>query len=122
IMVNSSTEGNISLEEQIQIGVGGFPLSIATADLNMDSTPEIIVANGEVEGMRIIHNFLPVNNQVVDLAYDINYDGVVNNSDFMMLLSFVILGNESVSAADINFDTEVDIFDFLLLSDFLHTI
>ena len=112
----------ISLEEQIQIGVGGFPLSIATADLNMDSTPEIIVANGEVEGMRIIHNFLPVNNQVVDLAYDINYDGVVNNSDFMMLLSFVILGNESVSAADINFDTEVDIFDFLLLSDFLHTI
>ena len=122
IMVNSSTEGNISLEEQIQIGVGGFPLSIATADLNMDSTPEIIVANGEVEGMRIIHNFLPVNNQVVDLAYDINYDGVVNNSDFMMLLSFVILGNESVSAADINFDSEVDIFDFLLLSDFLHTI
>ena len=63
IMVNSSTEGNISLEEQMIIGVGGFPLSIATADLNMDSTPEIVVANWEVEGMRVIHNFLPVEYQ-----------------------------------------------------------
>ena len=32
-----------------------------TADLNMDSTPEIIVSNWDVEGMRVIHNFLPVN-------------------------------------------------------------
>jgi len=50
---------------------------------------------------------------------DLNNDGVVNNSDFLMLLSFVIGGNDSVSAADINFDSEVDIFDLLLLSDFL---
>jgi hypothetical protein len=119
IMVNSSTEGNISLEEQMQIGVGGFPLSIATADLNMDYTPEIIVANWEVEGMRVIHNFLPVDEQTDNLNYDINNDGVVNISDFAMLLSFVIGGNDSVSAADINFDSEVDIFDLLLLSDFL---
>ena len=45
IMVNSSTEGNIALEEQMQIGVGNYPLSIATADINMDSTPEIVVSN-----------------------------------------------------------------------------
>ena len=51
--------------------------------------------------------------------YDINNDGVVNISDFEMLLSFVIVGNDSVSAADINFDSAVDIFDLLLLSDFL---
>jgi hypothetical protein len=36
-----------------------------------------------------------------------------------MLLSFVIGGNDSVSAADINFDSEVDIFDLLLLSDYI---
>jgi len=119
IMVNSSTEGNISLEEQMIIGVGGFPLSIATADLNMDSTPEIVVSNWEVEGLRVIHNFLPVDEQINDLLYDINNDGVVNNSDFVMLLSFVIGGNDSVSAADINFDSVVDIFDLLLLSDYL---
>ena len=119
IMVNSSTEGNISLEEQMIIGVGGFPLSIATAGLNMDYTPEIIVANWEVEGLRVIHNFLPVDEQTDNLPYDINSDGVVNISDFEMLLSFVIVGNESVSAADINFDSEVDIFDLLLLSDYL---
>jgi hypothetical protein len=119
IMVNSSTEGNISLEEQMQIGVGSYPLSIATADLNMDFTPEIVVANWEVEGLRIIHNFLPVDEQTEDLLYDINDDGLVNNSDFAMLLSLVINQNDSISTADINFDSEVDIFDLLLLSDFL---
>jgi len=119
IMVNSSTEGNISLEEQMIIGVGGFPLSIATADLNMDYTPEIVVANWEVEGLRVIHNFLPVAEQTDNLPYDINNDGVVNISDFEMLLSFVIGGNDSVGAADINFDSEVDIFDLLLLFDYI---
>jgi len=119
IMVNTSTEGNIALEEQMIIGVGNYPLSIASADLNMDSTPEIVVANWEVEGMRVIHNFLSVEEQTNELPYDINNDGVVNNSDFVMLLSFVIGGNDSVSAADINFDSAVDIFDLLLLSDFL---
>ena len=120
-MVNSSTEGNIALEEQMIIGVGNFPLSIATADLNMDSTPEIVVSNWEVEGLRVIHNFLPVDEQTDNLPYDINNDGVVNISDFEMLLSFVIVGNDSVSAADINFDSEVDIFDLLLLSCLLYT-
>ena len=119
IMVNSSTEGNIVLEEQMILGIGSFPLSIATADLNMDFTPEIVVSNWEVEGLRVIHNFLTVYEQTDNLPYDINSDGVVNISDFEMLLSFVIVGNDSVSAADINFDSEVDIFDLLLLSDFL---
>jgi hypothetical protein len=119
IMVNTSTEGNIILEEQMELGIGNFPLSIATADLNMDFTPEIVVSNWEVEGLRVIHNFLPVDEQTDNLPYDINNDGVVNISDFEMLLSFVIVGNESVSAADINFDSEVDIFDLLLLSDYL---
>ena len=119
IMVNLSTEGNIVLEEQMQIGVGSYPLSVATADLNMDYTPEIIVANWNVEGLRVIHNFLPVDEQTDNLPYDINNDGVVNISDFEMLLSFVIGGNDSVSAADIDFDSAVDIFDLLLLSDYL---
>ena len=119
ILINNSTEGNIEFEDQMQIGVGNYPLSIATADLNMDYTPEIIVANWEVEGLRVIHNFLPVDEQTDNLPYDVNNDGLVNNSDFVMLLSFVIGGNDSVSAADINFDSAVDIFDLLLLSDYL---
>ena len=75
IMVNSSTEGNIVLEEQIIIGVGNYPLSIATADLNMDSTPEIVVANWEVEGMRVIHNFLPVNHPL-KISFEANIPSV----------------------------------------------
>ena len=119
ILVNNSNEGNIEFEEQMQIGVGNYPLSVATADLNMDYTPEIIVSNWQVEGMRAIHNFLPVDEQTDNLQYDINNDGVVNISDFAMLLSFVIGGNDSVSAADIDFDMAVNIFDLLLLSDYL---
>ncbi len=59
ILVNSSTLGNISLNSQLQLGVGSFPRAIATSDLNMDVSPEIVVANFEVEGLRIIHNFIP---------------------------------------------------------------
>ena len=119
IMVNNSNEGNIEFQDQMQIGVGSYPLSVATADLNMDYTPEIIVSNWNVEGLRVIHNFLPVDEQTDNLSYDINNDGVVNISDFAMLISFVIGGNDLVSAADINFDSEVDIFDLLVLSDYL---
>ena len=122
IIMNSSTEGNIVLESQMQIGVGSFPYPLAMADLNMDSTPEIVVSNWEVEGLRLLHNFLPVDAQTDDLLYDINNDGVVNDSDFVIVLSLVINGNDSVSAADINFDSAVDIFDLLLLSDYLQNI
>ena len=51
--------------------------------------------------------------------YDINDDGIINESDFVMLLSFVINDIESIDLADINFDSAVDVFDLLLLSDFL---
>jgi len=51
--------------------------------------------------------------------YDINDDGIINESDFVLLLSFIINDNESIDLADINFDSAVDIFDLLLLSDFL---
>ena len=59
ILMNSSTSGNISLNGQMIIGVGGFPRVVATSDLNMDFTPEIVVLNWESEGLRIIHNFIP---------------------------------------------------------------
>ena len=117
ILINNSTEGNIEFEDQMQIGVGNYPLSIATADLNMDYTPEIVVPNWEVEGMRVIHNFLPVGEQTESSAYDINNDGLINFSDFLMLLSFLINENNSEIIGDFNFDYVVDIFDLIILFD-----
>jgi len=73
IMVNLSIEGNIALEEQMILGIGSFPLSIATADLNMDSTPEIVVSNWEVEGLRVIHNFLPVTQSPSDIEITVTH-------------------------------------------------
>jgi len=115
-MVNSSTEGNISLEEQMQIGVGGFPLSIATADLNMDSTPEIIVSNWEVEGLRIIHNFLPVNDS--GIQGDLNGDGVIDILDIIALVNMILNGEYSI-VADLNEDGVVNILDIIIYKNII---
>jgi len=112
IMVNSSTEGNIALEEQMQIGIGNYPLSIATADLNMDSTPEIVVSNWEVEGLRIIHNFLPVNDS--GIQGDLNGDGVIDILDIIILMN-MILDDEYNSIADLNEDNELNILDVVTI-------
>jgi endonuclease/exonuclease/phosphatase family metal-dependent hydrolase len=61
--------------------------------------------------IKFIINFVPL--------YDINDDGIINESDFVMLLSFILNDNGSIDSADINSDLVVDIFDLLLLSDFL---
>ena len=111
IMVNSSTEGNIALEEQMELGIGSFPLSIATADLNMDSTPEIIVSNWDVEGLRVIHNFLPVNDS--GIQGDLNGDGVIDILDIIILVN-MILANEYSTIADLNEDGVVNILDIII--------
>jgi len=111
IMVNSSTEGNIELEEQMELGIGSFPLSIATADLNMDFTPEIVVSNWEVEGLRVIHNFLPVNDS--GIQGDLNGDGVIDILD-LIILANMILDGENSTIADLNEDGVVNILDIII--------
>jgi len=111
IMVNSSTEGNIVLEEQMIIGIGNYPLSIATADLNMDSTPEIVVSNWEVEGLRVIHNFLPVNDS--GIQGDLNGDGMINIQDLIILVNMILDGEYS-TIADLNEDGVVNILDIII--------
>ena len=53
------------------------------------------------------------------VSYDINNDGIINDADFIILLSFIMNDNGLMDSADINFDSAVDIFDLLLLSDFI---
>jgi len=110
IIMNASTPENISLDEQMIIGIGNYPLSVATADLNMDATPEIVVTNWDVEGMRILHNFLPVSN--CNTAGDVNADGVVSVADLLLVIDQWGLTD---SPADINFDGIVDVADLLIL-------
>ena len=114
IMVNSSTEGSIVLEEQMIIGIGNYPLSIATADLNMDSTPEIVVSNWDVEGLRVIHNFIPVNDS--GIQGDLNGDENVDILDVIMLVNYILSGDTSeLDGGDINNDGEVNILDVIHL-------
>ena len=112
IITNASTPENISLDEQMIIGIGNFPLSVVAADLNMDATPEIVVTNWEVEGMRILHNFLPVSN--CNTAGDINADGVVSVADLHLVIDQWGLTD---SPADINGDGIVNVSDLLIVID-----
>ena len=116
IMVNLSIEGNIALEEQMILGIGSFPLSIATADLNMDSTPEIVVSNWEVEGLRVIHNFLPVNDS--GIQGDLNGDGVINILDLIVLVNMILNGEYSI-IADWNEDGVVNILDIIIYKNII---
>ena len=54
--------------------------------------------------------------------YDLNDDGIINENDFLILLSFIINDDELIDLADYNFDSLVDISDLLLLSDYLQEI
>ena len=54
--------------------------------------------------------------------YDLNDDGIINEDDFLILLSFIINDDELIDLADYNFDSLVDISDLLLLSDYLQDI
>jgi len=116
IMVNSSTAGNIALEEQMILGIGSFPLSIATADLNMDSTPEIIVSNWDVEGLRVIHNFLPVNES--GIQGDLNGDGIIDILDLIVLVNMILNGEYSI-IADWNEDGVVNILDIIIYKNII---
>ena len=116
IMVNSSTEGNIALEEQMELGIGSFPLSIATADLNMDSTPEIIVSNWDVEGLRVIHNFLPLGES--EMQGDLNGDGVIDILDIIALVNMILNGEYNI-IADWNEDGVVNILDIIIYKNII---
>ena len=56
------------------------------------------------------------------LAYDINSDGEIDQSDLIMLVVSIVNGNDIEDVGDLNFDQFTDIFDILLLSDFIGNI
>ena len=54
--------------------------------------------------------------------YDINNDGLINDSDFEELLFIILSHSILIDLADINYDSIVNIFDLLILSDFIQNI
>jgi hypothetical protein len=101
IWMNDSAPGTIALREQLEIGVGSFPNPFVLCDLNQDATPEIIVGHFDpTDGMRIVHNFLPVN-ACVDPA-DFNHDAQIDGADLT-----VLLGDWGGSSADLDGDNLV---------------
>jgi len=105
ILLNSSTEGSIVLEKQMQIGVGNYPLSVATADLNMDESPEIVVANWEVEGLRIIHNFIPTVLSTAVLSI------IENGSNRVLIYPNPTNENITISVNNFNGNIKIEVYD-----------
>ena len=82
----------------------------------MDSTPEIIVSNWDVEGLRIIHNFLPVNDS--GMQGDLNGDGVIDILDLITLVNMILNGEYSI-IADWNEDGVVNILDIIIYKNII---
>lgn len=84
IWMNASSPGTIALQDQRVIAAGDFPYPLVLCDLNQDATPEFVVGNYDVEGMRIIHNFIPLDD--CQLAADFDGNDTVDGSDLGSLL------------------------------------
>ena len=73
----------------------------------MDSTPEIVVANWEVEGMRVIHNFLPVSQSPPDIEITVTYQSDWNLVGLPIEVEdalYTILFPESIEGTLFSFD------------------
>ena len=55
-------------------------------------------------------------------SYDFNDDGIVDDQDFTILISFILGETNYETTWDINFDSIVNIFDLFILSDYLQGI
>lgn len=101
VWMNDTNPGTIALQRQLTIGVGSFPASLVMCDLNQDATPEMIVGHfSSTDGLRVLHNFLPVN-ACVDPA-DFNHDAQIDGTDLT-----VLLGDWGGGSADLDGDNLV---------------
>ena len=55
-----------------------------------------------------------------EITFDLNNDGIFDNSDIIMLISIIFEQDNNHFVGDVNLDSRIDIFDLLLLSDYLY--
>ena len=54
-----------------------------------------------------------------NITYDVNGDGVIDNSDLVLLVVSVLNEDIAQNLGDFNYDQTTDIFDIFILSDYL---
>jgi hypothetical protein len=115
-ILTGDTEGQLlrysgpSFSEAFAVEAAGVPIDLpgsprsrpSVCDWNNDGLLDVLVGAGD--GLIRLYPGVPVG--------DINFDGVVNVSDFLELLAH---WGESGGPADVNNDGVVDVLDFLLL-------
>ena len=104
IWINDSEPGTIALQDQLIVAAGNFPHPLVLCDLNEDVTPELIVGNYHAEGMRIIQNFIPVDD--CQLAADFDENDAVDGADLGALLGG--WGPVTTKAGNALYDLNVD--------------
>jgi hypothetical protein len=104
IWINDSEPGTIALQDQLIVAAGSFPHPLVLCDLNEDVTPELIVGNYHAEGMRIIQNFIPVDD--CQLAADFDENDAVDGADLGALLGG--WGPVTTKAGNALYDLNVD--------------
>ena len=97
--VNNLEVQTIKIDEYLEGGWGEYDQNIS------DHRPV---------GMKLNFSFIQ--------NYDINNDGIINESDFEELVLIILGHSILIDLADINYDSIVNIFDLLILSDVVQNI
>jgi len=82
----------------------------------MDSTD---VCENLIQEPEDASQFLTTVDCILLPSFDINDDGLIDSSDFIILLDSVLNEYQLSISADFNFDSTVDIFDILIFSDYI---
>ena len=84
--------------------------------LNNESYCEFLI-----EPPQSISQFMTTLECNVELSYDLNGDGEVDNADLILIITSIINGTEAQNLGNFNFDQTIDIFDLLMMTDYINS-
>ena len=72
-----------------------------------------------IEPPQSISQFMTTLECNLELSYDLNGDGEVDNADLMLIITSIISGEGVQNQGNFNFDQTIDIFDLLMMTDYI---
>ena len=72
-----------------------------------------------IEPPQSISQFMTTLECNLELSYDLNGDGEVDNADLILIITSIISGEGIQNQGNFNFDQTIDIFDLLMMTDYI---
>ena len=72
-----------------------------------------------IEPPQSVSQFMTTLECNLELSYDLNGDGEVDNADLILIITSIINGEGIQNQGNFNFDQTIDIFDLLMMTDYI---